>query len=203
MARTFSEIIDLAETYLQDAGLDPDGSANQVFSAAELGAFLPGCLTEISRYRPYEVKETVTAAGSKNINISGIKIGLLRIEAVEYPAGQDPPQFRNWTQFGDIITLKIEAVPAAGSEVSIYCAKCHTLNGSVSTLDAELEELMARLIAARAARSKSRLTIGANSFGSADTPAQMLDWGLGLEADTISKLKQLVKPRKYVVYPTD
>jgi hypothetical protein len=94
---------------------------------------------------------------------------------------------------GNAATITI--FPGLESAISDDCVV--TLKNS--TLTPHLEELLAQLLAGKAAMSKSRLSIGQNTFGK-DNSAQMYDWGRAQESAAIISLKRLMKPVPYVEY---
>jgi hypothetical protein len=69
---------------------------------------------------------------------------------VEYPLGQYPAQFRQFTIWGDIITIHDGQVPD-GTDCAIYYGELHTLNDETSTIPAQYEELTAEGAAGYAA----------------------------------------------------
>ncbi len=125
MPRTYSEIRDLVLQTLIDAGIDPGGSANEVFATAELDAFIPDAVTEVSRYRPRMVKDTSLTATANLWNVtlsSEIRRNLIRIVALEYNAqsGQDPTRCRrNFTQFASRAEVETGQRPRPAGKASI------------------------------------------------------------------------------------
>jgi hypothetical protein len=184
-------------------------STHATFTTEELDLLIPQGLAEISRYRPYQTKITVTTTpGSRDLTLAEEdKPGLLWLEgpegapAVEYPVGQDPRTLRNFTRFGDIITILIDQAPAAAESVNLFLAKVHTLTEEDSTLDVELEDLLTNLVAARAAVNKARSYIGKINIGSANTPQLMESWGQMKLAETLHKLRKIARPAMYIEYP--
>jgi hypothetical protein len=138
--KTFTEVVDAIETLLQDAGIDPGGSANQVFAAAEIENFMPEGITKVSRARPYQEKHTLTTDGTtRNLTLTAAeKKDLLEIpqyEGLEYPVSQYYQSFHNHKRFGDTLTMMIDALPAAGQSVYLYLRKRHILQKEIGTTD--------------------------------------------------------------------
>lgn len=138
MPRTHAEMVTLILTRLMDAGIDPGGTANQVFATAEVDAYIKSGLAELSGYKPYQVKNTslLTTVNSRDITLtSEVKHNLFWIDYIEYKVAQDPPAYRNWKQYGDIVTLKIDCAPTAAESVYLYLSKKHRLQKEVGTVD--------------------------------------------------------------------
>lgn len=126
MARTKTEIQTLALDILIDAGIDPEGAANQVFATAELTALVPGCLSELSKYRPWEVLYSFTTSGTDawEIGLPGEMLKyLLRLKAVEYDWGDDDPTLyrRNFDVIGGrVLRLNMESKTQTGKSLRFH-----------------------------------------------------------------------------------
>jgi len=123
--RTRAEIINAIEQGLQDTG-------NLIWDTTEIGVVLDKCLTKLSEYCPYDVRETLaTTDGSRDIDIGDIG-GLIREQLeecdLEYPVGEYPKELHNFTIFGDTLTMKIASVPGDAETVYLYCRKNHHLD---------------------------------------------------------------------------
>ncbi len=162
----------------------------------ELDLHIGHVLSEIARSSPYEVKETLTTtASSKELDISSID-DLLFVDEVEYPAGEDPRGFRNFSVWGDTLTIDIDTAPAAtGEDVYLYCAELHSLTESSSTLKPLQELLLIDGVCAYAAIAKSKDYINKVNVGGARTAADMLAWGQNKLAIYKADLSRLVKPK--------
>lgn len=121
IVKTRAEIIDEIEQELQD-------TSNDIWTAAELGIILDHSLREISKYVPYQVKETVTTtADSRELDLSDIT-DLIGIEKLEYKVDQDPQEFKGWEIFGDTLTMECDTAPDDTYNVYLYCRKIHHLD---------------------------------------------------------------------------
>src|SRR3972149_5250595 len=119
MPKTWSQIIDDIEARLQDGGIDPGGNASQVFSQVEIESHIFGGLVAVSFAKPWEYKLTkTTTTSSRDITLtSGDKWRLLSIDKLEYLVDQDPRQFRNFTKFGDVISMETNTAPGSAGRV--------------------------------------------------------------------------------------
>jgi len=125
MPMLYTEIRDAIEAILQDP-------TNLIFSVAELDVLIPLGLSELSWYKPRHVKETLTTIASKDLTLSTEnKRNLLWVENLEYKVDEDPREFRNFTRWGDIVTIDITSIPTAGESVYLYLAKKHILQKEV------------------------------------------------------------------------
>jgi len=112
------------------------------FEDDEIDLHIQDCLVEISELRPYEAKETLkTTADSKEIDISAIE-GLLDVPKVEYPVGEEPPEYRNCSIFGDTLRIDIDSAPSAIEDVYLYCHKVHEVTETSSSLRPDLERVL-------------------------------------------------------------
>lgn len=124
MPMLYTEIRDACEAILQD-------STNLIFTVAELDVLIPLGLSELSYFKPRGVKETVTTTASKDLTLSTEnKRKLLWVEKVE-----DSTSFRNFTRWGDIVTMDIDSAPSAGESVYLYLAKKHILQKEVGATE--------------------------------------------------------------------
>jgi len=121
------------------------------FPDSELDLHIEDCLVEISQRRPYEVKETLTTtASSKELNISSIE-DLFEVDKIEFRTGQEPPDYRNCSIFGNTLRMDIDFLPSADENVYLYCHKVHQLTEQSSTLSPQLESLLVAGVVAKAA----------------------------------------------------
>lgn len=175
--RYLSGIVQEARQFLRDEFVE---GKDLVWNDDELKLHIGHCLREISRFLPYETKETLTTtAKSRDLDLSTIA-GLLKVKGVikvEFRVGNDPPDFRNCTRWGKTLTIDTTLIPAAGETVYLYCRKLHELTESSSTLDPIAEELLIDAVIAYAAISKARELINKVNIGGGRTPAEMLAWG--------------------------
>lgn len=152
----------------------------------ELDRLIALTLNEIELKMPYEVKKTtlddssstaiVTTADSKEIDISEIT-NLIRVFKVEYRTARNPKQFRNFTLFGDTLTMVINFLPSADEAVHLYCHKKHTLTNATSTLKPDHEDVLIQGVVASAAINQGRELINSLNVGGGNVGPRMADWG--------------------------
>ena len=149
MAKNLSAIRATVRQFLNDEFVS--GSA-QDFKNDEIDLHIGHCLVEISEKRPYEVKDTTltTTAGSKELDISSIE-DLFKVEKAEFPVGNEPPDYRNVSVFGDTLRFAYDSSPAGGETIYLYCWKLHQLTEDTSTLSPQLERVLVDGAVAKAA----------------------------------------------------
>lgn len=139
MARYLTATREVVRQMLRDelkSGSDAD------FEHDELDLHIGQALIDISRRRPYEVKETVVSDGTTQISLSAIAnlIGD-KVVKVEYPVGNEPPSEERFSIFGTTLRLS-ETTPTSGENIYLYCNKLHSLTESASSLDVDLEKVL-------------------------------------------------------------
>jgi len=107
----------------------------------ELDRHIAHALKELSHYVPYEATADIaTTAGSREVSIAGLS-GRIRVLAMEYPVGKQPPRYQRFSLWQDTVTLLGEAVPD-GSDCRLYYGKLHAIDAGGSTVPAPLEDLV-------------------------------------------------------------
>jgi hypothetical protein len=134
MPKTYAQIMDDAEAYLQDTG-------NGIFSTTELDLLVPGVLARVSQSRPWKPNQLThrysssqTVSAKDVVLTAGDKWRLAWVDKVEYPVGMTPPVFRNFSRNGDVVSIGITHDPAAEA-VYLYLAKVHILQKAIGTSD--------------------------------------------------------------------
>lgn len=193
MRKTFSAIRNTARQFLKDeyTGNDYD------FANDELDLHINECLVEISQRRPYEVKETVESDGTREIDISDIT-DLIEVEKAEYPTGNDPPDYRDISVFGDTLRLNIASAPTSGEDVYLYCHKVHQLTESTSTLSPDLEKVLVEGVVAKAPQA------WLNKFRDQIVPASLTKYQTWANNQFLiyqNSLRGITRPKAWKFYP--
>jgi hypothetical protein len=122
--------------------LHDEDSGNYRWEDATLNRHIERVKRELSLVLPREQKTTLeTVADSRELSVSTLT-DLVRVEAVEWPAGEYPPVFVQWSLWVTTLTLLVDAAPTAVEDVSVYWGSLHTIDGSTSTLPAWAEEAL-------------------------------------------------------------
>jgi hypothetical protein len=107
---------------------------------AVLDRHLQRAARELAFVWPREQKTALsTTAGSRDLSLASLT-SLVRVLAVEYPVGEHPLAFTQFSSFGGILTLLVDQTPADAEEVNVYWGSLHTLDGSASTLPPVAED---------------------------------------------------------------
>jgi hypothetical protein len=116
--------------------------STQRWSDAQLDRHIARALHDLDRHVPREAADTIaTTPGSRDVSLASVS-GLIVVDAVEFPVGQFPPEYIQFSRWDDTLTLLVDAVPA-GQDLKLYYTAGHVLDGSGSTVPAHLEELLA------------------------------------------------------------
>jgi hypothetical protein len=122
--------------------LHDEDSNNYRWVDATLDRHIERARRELSYALPREQKTTLqTSAGSREVSISSLS-DLVRIFAVEWPAGEWPPVYARFSVWETTLTLQVEAAPAAAEDVHVYWGKVHTIDASTSSVPAWAEEAL-------------------------------------------------------------
>ncbi len=170
-----SDIDDLRDRLRQE--LHDEDSGAYRWTDAVLDRHLTRATRELSFVWPDEHKTTLsTTDGSRDLSLATLS-DLVRIEAVEYPVGQYPPVYVQFSSFGGTLTLLVDGAPGDAEDVAVYWGKLHTLDASTSTLPATAEDAVVTGAAGYAAIEwASFATNRANVAGTAAVQ-QYRDWG--------------------------
>jgi hypothetical protein len=118
---------------------DEDAAAYRWLDAT-LERHLARAVRELSLVLPREQKTSLsTSPGSHDVSIAALA-DLVRIEAVEYPAGSWPPAYVRFSMYEATLSLLTDSTPAGAEALNIYWGRLHTLDGSRSTLPAVAED---------------------------------------------------------------
>ena len=144
-------------------------AGNERWADAELNRHIERAVREVSLAAPVEALASLsTADGSRDLPIAALT-DRVTIDAVEYPAGQYPPEFVAFSSWGDTLTLTVDRAPAAGESVTVYYSKLHTLTNDDSTLPAALEDVVATGAGGYAALEWASFATNRVNAGGADT----------------------------------
>ena len=132
---------------------------------------------ELAFVWPREQKTTLsTTSGSRDLSLSSLS-DLVRILAVEYPVGQYPPAYVQFSRFGDTLTLLVEQTPGDGEDVAVYWGSLHALDSMTSTLPPAAEDAVITGAAAFAAIEWASFATNRANVAGADAVSRL--HGLG------------------------
>ena len=159
------------------ADLHDENTSSQRWVDATLDRHIARAVQELSLAAPRERTATVTtSAGSREVSIASL-VDRVTIEAVEYPAGQYPAAYADFSVWGDTLTLLVSGTPGASESVIVRYGALHTLDTSSTTIADRLVDLVAAGAAAYAAIEWASYATNRINVGGDDTWRHYHTWG--------------------------
>jgi hypothetical protein len=166
-----SEMITLVRKDLRD-----QDSENYRWSDDELTRHINRAVRELSEEVPLPARATLPTTGdSREVDISTLT-GRIMVEAVEYPLLSFPPDYQQFTVWGDTLTI-ISGSEPDGSNCYIYYGALHTLDANGSTIPTKHEDIVAAGACGYAAVEWAVYAINRVNIGGALTSREYLEWG--------------------------
>ena len=157
--------------------LHDEDSANYLWTNAHLDRHLNRAVRELSAAQPHPDEATIqTESDGRTLSLSSLT-DLVRVEAVEFPIGENPPSHLDFHHRGSTLTLLTEDIPTPATPVKVYYGRLHTLNATTSTIPPHLEELVLAGAAGYAAMDQSGHAINSINAGGPNTWQHFLTWG--------------------------
>ena len=166
-----AEMITLVRADLHDSDAE-----NYRWTDTELTRHINRAVGELSESLPLPAKAILpTVAGSRELDISGLDDRIM-VAAVEYPVGDTPPNYQQFSIWGETLTILSGDLPD-GSNCGIYYGAKHTLDAEGSTLPVKYEDLVAGGACGYAAIELAVYAINRVNVGGTVTPGELLEWG--------------------------
>lgn len=166
-----SEMIALVRKDLHD-----QDSQSYRWTDAELTRHINRAVAELSESVPLPAKATLpTVAHSREVSIASLTDRIM-IQAVEFPLGESPPDYQQFSVWGDTLTI-ISGSEPDGSNCYVYYGILHTLDTDGSTVPARCEELIAAGACGYAAVEWAVYAVNRVNVGGTQTAREFLDWG--------------------------
>jgi hypothetical protein len=132
---------------------------------------------ELAFVWPREQKSTLsTSAGSRDLSTSTLS-DRVRILAVEYPVGQYPPAYVQFSHFGETLTLLTGQKPGDSEDVAVYWGSLHTLDSMTSTLPVPVEDAVITGASAFAAIEWASFATNRANVSGTQAVEDYLAWG--------------------------
>jgi hypothetical protein len=145
---------------------------------------------ELSFAWPREQKSTLsTTAGSRDIALTSLA-GLVRVLAVEYPTGQYPPAYVQFSTFAGTLSMLVDQAPGASEDVIVYWGSLHTLDTMGSTLPPAAEDAVVTGAAGYAAIEWASFATNRANVSGPEAVDDYMAWGerqLARFRDTIAR----------------
>lgn len=156
--------------------LHDQDSGNYQWTDEELTRHINRAISEFSEEVPLPARATLpTTSDSREVDISGLT-GRIMIEAVEYPLQSFPPDYQQFTVWGDILTI-ISGSEPDGSNCYVYYGTLHTLDTGGSTVPTKYEDIVAAGAGGYAATEWAVYAINRVNIGGALTTKDYREWG--------------------------
>ena len=166
-----SEMIALVRKDLHD-----EDSGNYQWSDAELTRHINRAVKELSESLPLPAKAALpTTSGSRELDISSLSDRIM-VEAVEYLVDASPPNYQQFSIWGDTLTI-ISGSEPNGSNCYVYYGALHTLDASGSTVPTKYGDLVAAGACGYAAIEWGVYAVNRVNVGGTAVPKEFLDWG--------------------------
>jgi hypothetical protein len=157
--------------------LHDEDATNYRWTDGELDRHIQHTVREFSLAVPLEAKTALaTTADSRDLSIAGLT-DLVSIEAVEYPAGQFPPEYVRFSVWLSTLTLLTDRTPAAAETVNVFWTKLHTIDAVSSTVPTKFEDVIAAGAAGYAALEWASFSTNRVNAGGRDVWREYLVWG--------------------------
>jgi hypothetical protein len=192
-----SQLIALVRNDLRDTD-----SNNYRWTDDELTRHIGRAVEEFSESVPLAAKTSLaTVEGSRDLDISALS-DRVTVVAVEYPLGEVPPDYRQFTIWGDTLTFANGNQPDGGLCTLYYGAR-HTLDVSGSTLPESYQYLVAEGASGYAAVQMAGFIIDKVNVGGEAASGSLLDWGtrkLGLFRQELKRLGRRNRVRSTAMF---
>ena len=156
--------------------LHDEDETNYRWTDGELMRHINRAVGELSESLPLPAKATLpTTTGSRELDISGLNDRIM-VVAVEYQLGATPPNYQQFSIWGEVLTILSGSVPE-GSNCSVFYGARHTLDAQGTTLPGKYDDLVTGGACGYAAIELAVYTINRVNVGGAVTPGDLLEWG--------------------------
>jgi hypothetical protein len=158
--------------------LHDEDASNYRWTDDEIDRHIQHAILDISQAVPLQSEDktlVIPTPASKDIDISSL-IGLMIVDAVEYPVDSDPREYRRFAVWGTTLTLLIDDTVTAGEAVTVKYSAVHTITDSACSLPPHLEDLCAVGAGAYAGIEWASYAINQLNVGGEPTSTEYLKW---------------------------
>jgi len=154
--------------------LQDEDAQNYRWTDDQVDGAIERVVKEFSIVYPIQQQDDIaTVESSREIDISSLS-GLIKVESVEFPIGENPTCYQKFRLWQDTIQMNDEG---DGSDARVKWYKEHTLNGSSSTIPAQFEELIVLGATGYLASSASVYTVDKATIAGKWATINFLRWG--------------------------
>lgn len=156
--------------------LHDEDSNNYRWTDAVISRHIHRALAELSESLPVAcVAIMPTVIGSRELDIS-VLAGRILVMALEYPIGSIPPDYQQFSLWGDTLTITGGKQPD-GNNCRIYYGGPHTIDASGSTLPDKYVDIIAGGACGYAAAELALYLVNRVNTGGAKTSAELAAFG--------------------------
>jgi len=154
--------------------LQDEDAANYRWTDDQVDGAIQRAVTEFSLVKPIQQQDDIaTTESSRDIDISSLT-GLISVQSVEFPIGQNPSYYQKFRIWQDTIQMTDEG---DGDDARIKWYKEHTLDAVSSTIPAQFEEIIVLGATGYLAASASVYTVDKATIAGKWATINFLKWG--------------------------
>jgi len=177
--------------------LQDEDEANYRWTNDQVDGAIERVVKEFSIVSPIQQQDDIaTVESSRDIDISSLS-GLIRVESVEFPIGENPSYYQKFRLWQDTIQMADEG---DGGNARVKWYKEHTLDAESSTIPAQFEEIIALGATGYLAASASVYTVDKATIAGKWATINFLKWGeqrLDRYEKKLKALKSRVTSREF------
>ena len=168
--------------------LQDEDAANYRWTNDQVDGAIQRVVMEFSIVKPIQQQDDIaTTESSRDIDISSLS-GLIGVESVEFPIGENPTYYQKFRIWQDTIQMTDEG---DGSDARVRWYKEHTLDAESSTIPTQFEEIIVLGATGYLATSASVYTVDRATIAGRHATANFLKWGQARLDRYEKKLKAL------------
>jgi len=154
--------------------LQDEDEANYRWTNDQVDGAIERVVREFSIVKPIQQQDDIaTVESSRDIDISSLT-GLIRVESVEFPIGENPSYYQKFRIWQDTIQMSDEG---NGSDARVRWYKEHTLDAESSTIPTQFEEIIVLGATGYLAASASVYTVDKATIAGKWATINFLKWG--------------------------
>ena len=151
-----------------------EDEANYRWTDDQVEGAIERAVREFSIVAPIQQQDDIaTVESSRDIDISSLS-GLIRMESVEFPIGENPSHYQKFRIWQDTIQMSDEG---DGGDARVKWYKEHTLDAESSTIPTQFEEIIVLGATGYLASSASVYTVDKATIAGKWATINFLKWG--------------------------
>jgi len=151
-----------------------EDDANYRWTNDQVEGAIERAVREFSIVYPIQQQDDIaTVESSRDIDISSLS-GLIRMESVEFPIGENPSHYQKFRIWQDTIQMSDEG---DGGDARVKWYKEHTLDAESSTIPTQFEEIIVLGATGYLAASASVYTVDKATIAGKWATINFLKWG--------------------------